>query len=248
MHYVLEVTMNEFSISSLILIARKCIWHLIASVLICAVVSYCYCSFIATPTYQSKVSFVASNGGMGANANETDKIISSDVAASLAMINTYVDVLKTSGAYRQLSTALGGKYTATQLKKMISVQSRHEDSLFIDVTVTSTSPNESVRIANAFLNLGENYVSTAMNEPDKKLILKAEDSSSAVQNYPTTAITVVIAAVLGFVVVYAIALIINVMDKTIKGEGDFAATYDIPILGNIPNFKAAAKGEKKYEK
>ena len=39
--------------------------------------------------------------------------------------------------------------------------------------------------------------------------------------------------------------IINAMDKTIKGEKDFVANYDIPILGNIPNFKTAAREEKK---
>ena len=53
------------------------------------------------------------------------------------------------------------------------------------------------------------------------------------------------AVILGAVLVFAIAIIITVMDKTIKGENDFTANYDIPILGNIPNFKAAAREEKK---
>ena len=45
--------------------------------------------------------------------------------------------------------------------------------------------------------------------------------------------------------VFILAFIVNVLDKTIKGEKDFSANYDIPILGNIPNFKAAAREEKK---
>ena len=52
-------------------------------------------------------------------------------------------------------------------------------------------------------------------------------------------------AFLGAVFVFVIAIIINMMDKTIKGEKDFSANYDIPILGNIPNFKTAAREEKK---
>lgn len=240
--------MNEFSVSSLIAIARKCIVYLITAVVVCAVLAFCYCSFVATPTYQAKVSFVASNGGVGNAAQDTNKFSSADVAASLAMVNTYVDVLKTNGAYKQLETVLNKKYTSRQLKNMILVEMRDEDSLFIDVKVTTTSPEEAVSVANAFLSIGENYVSNAMNEPEKKLILKAEESYSATQNYPNTPFTVVIAAFLGAIVVFAVAIIVNVMDKTIKGEADFTEHYDIPILGNIPNFKSAAKGEKKYEK
>lgn len=240
--------MNEFSVASLLNIARKCIGYLIAAVIVCAVAAYCYCEFIVTPTYQSRVSFVASNGGVGSAIDDSGKIISSDVSASLAMINTYVDILKTSGAYKQLETVLGGKYDHRQLRGMVAVEMRSEDSLFIDVRVTSTDPEDSVAIANAFLSIGESYVSNAMNEPDKKLILKAEDSSSATQNYPSTMRSVFMAAAFGFIFVYAIALIVSMLDKTIKGETDFAENYDIPILGNVPNFKSAAKGEKKYEK
>ena len=49
----------------------------------------------------------------------------------------------------------------------------------------------------------------------------------------------------GAVLVFAVAIIITVMDKTIKGEKNFVANYDIPILGNIPNFKVAAREENK---
>lgn len=241
--------MNELSVTSLIAIARKCLWYLIAAVVVFSVAAFCFCSFIAKPTYQSKVSFVASNGGVGtAIDNENNKIISSDIAASLGMVDTYVDVLNTRGAYVELSSAIGNKYKSAELKKMVSVSKRNEDSLFIDVVVTSPSPEDSVKIANAFLDLGENYVSQAMNEPSKKLVLKAEDCVSAVQNYPNTAMTVLIAAFLGFVLVYAVAIVVSVMDRTIKGEKDFTEKYDIPILGSIPNFKMATKGERKYGK
>lgn len=240
--------MSEFSISSLITLARKNAVYLITAVLVCAIATYCICAYAITPTYQTKVSFVATNGGVGATIQASDKIISTDVAASLAMVDTYVDILKTTNLYKELSKQINGKHTFGELKGMIQVVSRDENSLFIDVLVTSESPNEAVEIANKFLSIGEQYVSNSMNEPDKVLIIKVEESSAAAQNYPNTPIAVFVAAFLGFVVVFLVIIIVYVMDKTIKGETDFAQSYDIPILGNIPNFKSAAKEEKRYEK
>ena len=52
-------------------------------------------------------------------------------------------------------------------------------------------------------------------------------------------------ASIGCVLVLAIAILVSMMDKTIKGEKDFSANYDIPVLGSIPNFRVAAREEKK---
>ena len=239
--------MNEISISSLISIAKKNLLVLISVTVVCAVAAFFASSYLLTPTYQSKVSFVATNGGVGTSVQTTDKIGSADISASLAMVNTYVDILKTTNMYKQLANELNNDYTYNQLKKMITIQSRSEDSLFIDVFVTSPKPSESVRIANTFLELGEEYVAASMNEPDKLLILQVEESSSAVKNYPNTTLNVLEAGFLGFAATFAIILVVFLLDKTIKGEKDFTQNYDIPVLGVIPYFKAAANGAKNYE-
>lgn len=240
--------MNEFSITSLINLARKNWGYLFAAILLCAVIAYSLCTFVLTPTYQTKVSFVATNGGVGATIQTSDKIISTDVAASLAMVDTYVDLLKTTNLYKELSKQINNEYSFVELKNMIDVRGRDENSLFIDVFVTSEDPADAVKIANKYLQIGEQYVSNSMNEPDKVLIIKVEESSTAAQNYPNTPFTIFMASFLGFAVVYAIIVIVFVMDKTIKGEQDFAQNYDIPVLGNIPNFKVAAREEKRYER
>ncbi len=240
--------MGEFSITSLIGLARKNWGYLLAAIAVCAVIAYCLCAFVLTPTYQTKVSFVATNGGVGATIQTSDKIISTDVAASLAMVDTYVDLLKTTNLYKELSKQVNDKYTFAELKDMISVNKRNADSLFIDVFVTSVDPADSVLIANKFLEIGEQYVSNSMNEPDKVLIIKVEQSSAASQNYPNTPLMIFMASLLGFAVVFAIIVIVFVMDKTIKGEQDFTENYDIPVLGNVPNFKVAAREEKRYER
>ena len=137
----------------------------------------------------------------------------------------------------------GLPYSPDALRGMVGVARRSEDELFIDFTVTCTNKEHAVIIANAVYETGGKYISTIL---PAAYVMPVEDSAGrAYQNYPTTMFTVVVWAFLGGVLVFIIAFIINFLDKTIKGEKDFSENYDIPILGNIPNFKAAAREENK---
>ncbi len=240
--------MNELTISSLIAVLRKSLVYIIVAVIVFAVAAYAYCSVIAVPTYQAKASFIGGNGGVGTELEESDIIKSSDISASLALIKTYVYLLESDGVYKQVAAELEGMdYTANQLKSMTSITTRDEDSLFIDAKVVCENPEDAIKIVNALLDVGSAYIMKAM---PNAYIVGVEESTYAVQNYPNTATTIVFAAVLAFILVYGICLIASMMDTTIKGEQNFTDTYDIPVLGNIPNFKIAAKREEKsgYEK
>ncbi len=234
--------MNEISISTLISILRKNLGYLIAAMLIFAVVAYSFCAFIAVPTYQAQASFIGGNGGVGTDLENRDTIQSSDVAASLALIKTYVYVLQSDTVYTKVAKELDSKYTAKQLKTMVEIAPRDADSLIIDVKITSVKPEDAVEIANTYLKVGSEHIMALV---PKAYIVGMEDSTYAVQNYPNTMTTVALAVILAFVLVYGICLVASMMDKTIKGEQDFTDNYDIPVLGDIPNFKVAAKEERK---
>lgn len=234
--------MNDFSVTYLISVVRKSIVYIIASALVCAAAAYCYCTFATTPTYAAKASFLATNNGFGTETEDASAIKSTDIAASIALVNTYVGILQTNGVYEELAAKSNLGYSAKQLKSMISVNVRSEDSLFIDVQVVSKKPEDSVKIANAFLSVGTDYVNKVM---PNSFIREIEQSTGAKKNYPNTPATAFLFAVCGAVVVFCLAVFVSMMDKTIKGESDFKAHYDIPVLGNIPNFKNAARGESK---
>jgi len=235
--------MTEFTITSLIAIFRKCVIYMVIVAIILGVGAYAFCTYVATPTYQTTVSFVATNKGFGdTQFDTTSKISSADIAASLAMLNTYAAVLRTSGLREQVANNCGLSYSAGQIASMVSIQSRTDDSLFIDVRVVSPSPAHSVKIANTILDIGGDYVVEMI---PNAYLRGVEYSKSASKNYPNTPVTMLLFAFIGAILVYIVAIVINAMDKTIKGEKDFNNNYDIPILGNIPNFKVAAREEKK---
>ena len=75
-----------------------------------------------------------------------------------------------------------------------------------------------------------------------KTLSKARDT---VQVSPKTMITVALAAILGAAIVAFFVIYIELSDRTINGEEDIRANYDIPILGNVPDFQSTIKGGKK---
>ncbi len=237
--------MNELSLVAIFNVIKKQLWKICAAAAACAVAAFLFCSFIATPTYRTKVSLLGSNGGVATNIDGAGTISNANVTASLALINTYVGILGTDGIYEKTATESGLSYSAKQLRSMISVSARSEDSLFIDVTVTCTDKNNAVKIANTFLNLAEDYIVEVM---PNAYVRPLDPAKSVTQNYPRTTFTVALAALAGAAVVILIALIVSTLDHTIKGEEDFSANYTVPVLGNIPNFNLAVKENRKYEK
>jgi len=237
--------MNELNLSNLLNIFKKCLIYIIIVAMLCGIGAYLYCKFIATPTYQSTISFIGVNSSnFAAQTGEDDSDIkTADISASRQLIRTYVDLFKTSAFFNKVQEKCGLDYSASQLKAMTSINEREEDSLFIDVTVTCVNPKHAIIIAETIYEIGDDYLEGTFPNAYVKAI--ENTNSRAVQNYPNTPTTTVIFAFLGGVLVFVAAVIITLMDKTIKGEKDFSNNYDIPILGNIPNFKAAAREENK---
>ena len=239
--------MNEITLADFLAILKKCIVYVVIVAIFCAIGAFCFCKFIATPTYQAHISFISTNSGFASYDQDmetlTSKISGTDVAASLQLMSTYVDLLCSRELYALVKEDTGLDYSEGDIKEMVSVVPRSQESLFIDVTVTATNPEHAIMIADSIYKIGGEYMASQITYA----YIKAVDDSGnkAYQNYPNTSLTTLAAAVLGGGIVYIIALIISLMDKTIKGEKDFRDNYDIPILGNIPNFRLAAREEKK---
>lgn len=239
--------MSELTLTNLLAVLKKCIVYVVIVAIVCAIGAFCFCKFIATPTYQANISFISTNSGFASYDQDmetvTSKISGTDVAASLQLMSTYVDLLRSKELYALVKEDTGLDYSEGEIRQMVSVVPRSQESLFIDVTVTSTNPEHAIIIADSIYKLGGEYMASQITYAYIKAV---DDSGNKVsQNYPNTPLTILVAAVLGGGIVYAIALIISLMDKTIKGEQDFSDNYDIPILGNIPNFRLAAREEKK---
>lgn len=242
--------MNNNSISKLVNLALQNIIVIIATMLVFAVSAYAYCLYFVTPKYSATGSVIVTNGSISifGDSNTTDPVTRSDISDSITLSTTIVDVLKTNDIYKELSEVLEEEYGITYsygaLKGSTYVAKRSNETLFIDVTVTSSSQRDAITTLNKYLELAPDYIAKFIPHSTATVTTKAD---SAYKTYPNELKTTIFSAVLGALVSYGIVFLIFIFKNTVETEEDFTNTFeDITVLGSIPDFESA-KTSKNYK-
>ncbi len=241
--------MNEFSIYHIFRLLVKNFFIILLAAIVFGVGTFCYCKFYLPERFAAGGSVVVTNGGIIKDAAEQqlqdseNKINNSDISASINLLDTIEDCLLDHPIYEQLSKNLNGKYSAGELRSFASISKRDDYSLFIDVRFEMTNRDEVVKITDMYLELTPQYINEYVPGAQTK-VTKSDGSVS--KTYPntvsSTALAMIIGALLAFVVVY----IISLFNTTIQSEEEFKDRYNIPVLGDIPDFATAKSG--KYAK
>lgn len=235
--------MGNFSVMYFIRLGLHRLWALILAGIICAAGAFCYCRFFTAPYYTASVAVVL-------NSNKST-VVTTDTVTGEAYIGevgsnltgTVLDILKTTDIYRQVAQKLDGQYTWWSIRSGMSIAKRSEESLFVDITYTASSAKEAIAVVNTFAELAPEYVSNFIPKAMITVISPAENAS---QSATQTRKMVLLGGIVGVVLAYAIVFLIDFNDKVIKGEEDFTATYDLPLLGSVPNFDNSDLSSTKY--
>lgn len=226
---------KSINITDLLMLAWHRLWIIVLSAVCCAAIVFTYCKFFVIPRCSSTASIIVTNGAVTTSFNETsDKVSGSDISASLYLAYTVVDILNTPDIYKKVADQLGDGYEYQNLMGRSSVARRTEDTLFIDVTFSSTDPKEAMRIANKFVEISCEYIPEFI--PSARAMV-ASTAIKATKTYPRTMTSTFVAGVVGAVAAYAIVFIIELMNRSIKGEDDFTANFEVPLLGSVPDFE-----------
>ncbi len=229
--------MKEITIEYLVtLLVRRLLLMLLAAVVFAAA-AFGYCRFLVDPVYRATSQIVVSNGAViieNEMGLDDSKISGSDIQSSIYLADVCVGLLQTQDFYKRLSDKMENKYSYSRLDGFITVTLNREEDLFINISVNNTSPDEAKKIANTMVAMAPDYLKEFM--PSAKVMITATaDSSSKVS--PRTVTTTGLFFIIGAVLVYLIALIVDLNDKTIKGVADFTDNYNISVLGAVPNFE-----------
>ena len=230
--------MKGFTLFSLVKIALKHLYILILAAIVCGAGMFSYCHFLVTPIYSATASMIVTNGAI-IDSENSNKVSGSDISASKNFAATACDVLKTNDIYKELAQKLSNKYTYSTLRSSASITPRNEDTLFIDISFTSTSKDEAVVLVNNFLELVPSHI----GEVFPGALVKTFEADSARKVSPKTINSTFYAAVVGAALAYLIILIVYSLNTVIKSEEDFKERFDVPVLGNIPDFAKAKSGK-----
>lgn len=225
------------------LLLSKLKWICLAMV-IGAVLMGGYTKLMVADRYRSSCSFYVMNVSA---VQDGQSISSSNLAVSRALVEDYMDILKTSKVVNRVAETLqekGYRMTPRNILKCISMTS-NENSALLRISVTTSNPHLSKAVCDAMEEIAPPTIKEVMMGMGTISVLDGAQVGTWVG--PSVIRNAILGALIGFVLVYGLFLLQYLLDDTVHDESELKTQLDVTVLGSIPAFVSAHsnKGGKK---
>ena len=217
---------NELEIDLVELMYRmieKIKWIVLAAV-IGLVVGFVVTKFVITPKYEatSKLYVLQSNNQVidVSALNLSDKLTSD-----------YVQVFNNWHVHEKVISTLGLEYTYKEIQEMISITTP-SDTRIIEITVTSTDPQEAYDIAMAYANIAPAFIEAKMETSRPNIFEEARvpDEPSS----PNLLMNVALTTFAGAAIAIGIIFIQFISDDRIRTAEQLQKRLGVATLGMMP--------------
>lgn len=225
-------------------IFKRCWWVMLAAVIVVGIGTYTYLHVTHVDQYRSTASiFVLRDAGE--NQTGTSAGVST-AAVSIAnyLVNDVVEVICNSNdkILERTIADTGKKLTVSQLHRMISVGTTEETHV-VYVAVTAKNPEDAQILTKALAHNIKDYFNEDLFD-DKMLTVMNEGKVPASPCNPISKSKVLLIAAAAGVLVYALYVVLFMLDDKINGPDDVSKYLNLSLLGDIPNMDDTNKKRK----
>ena len=218
-------------------------WYILAIVsLLCAAVAFAYTKYWVAPTYTAREKVMITNAS---DKYEPSGILNyQDFTTSTSLVNTYISILTDHTTLQKVKELSGLNFSDRQLKNSIEGEQVGE-SFLMEISVTTTDPEISLKLMKAVLETIQNYqfissssqwIGGEFDEHGKVNVINPthveRNSSGALRN-------TVLAFFVGFLVAAVFIVVADLMGDTITSDQwvkDNLTEYG-PLLAVIPDIQ-----------
>lgn len=219
---------DELNIMDLVDMLMRRWWIMLVSMLLVGVMAFVFTEVFISPAYRSEGALYV-NSTTDQQMNQT--LTMSTLTASQQLVSTYAEILKRRTFLESVSKDIDNKYSAQQLKGMISISSVN-DTEIMQISVTSGDPDDSYLIAHSVLMRAPDELIRVVEAGSVKLLDDAKKNTAAVS--PNIRQNTLIGALLGLIIGALIIFLLEIIDTRIKDAASITAKYGEPVLGEIP--------------
>lgn len=200
-------------------------WREIAAATVaCALIAAIGVLFFVTPKYQaSSTIYVISRKDSAINI--------SDLQIGTALTDDYIQVFHMWEVQEKVISNLDLPYTYSQLDGMLSVTNA-SNTRMLEITVTSESAQEAADIANEYATVVRDYIAKKMATDKPSIMSTALVPTEPVS--PNKTKSILLGALLGFVVSAGVIVVITVLDDTYKTAEDIKKYTGLVTMAVIP--------------
>lgn len=210
----------------------------IIAVTLSGVISY----YLLTPIYSASTQILV-------NQEKSERInySAADVQTNLQLINTYNVIIKSPVILDEVIKELNLNLSAKQLNERITVGSE-KDSQVVNISVQNEDPKMAAEIANTTASVFQKKIAEIMNVDNVSILASADVRGGEKPISPQPMLNMMIALVVGLMLGFGLALLLEYFDHTVKSEKDVEKVLGLPILGVvsvIEDSKLAKKTKRK---
>lgn len=216
------------------IIAKR--WWLITSiVLLASITTGIYSAFFIQPQYAASAKMIVNKA---AERQGVQYIDSSTINASILLINTYKEIIKTPAIMDKVVERFSNiQLTSEQLISKVSVGSVN-DSQVITLKVVDSSNNRAVQIVNAVAEVFRDEIPKIMSVDNVTILNKAKETDNALPINQKTLMNILISVFISLLVSLGVVFLLEYLDDTIKTENDVESYLGIPSLITISRIKS----------
>lgn len=231
--------MEEVDLKELILVFWSRRVEIILIMILAIILGGFYSYYYVTPEYKASTTLVlAQNSPKTTETNVEGAITQTDIIVNSKLVSTYSEIIKSKAVLREVANSLNiSGLTEQKLKRCISVQSV-KDTEVIEIVVRDTDAEIASRIANKTAEVFSKKVVEIYNISNVYILDKAEPSD--VPYNINHVKDICIFAIIGLIIAFAMVLMINLLDTTIKTEQDIE-NMDLLVLSSIPTYDIQQK-------
>ena len=219
--------------------------HIIPIVIVTIIaggIGFSVAEFFVPKRYTSEALMYVENSS---SKQEDSAINVNDINAAQKLVNTCQILFTSDYVMSELSNHFDGRYSKGSLKSMVNIESVNSTEV-LRVTVESGSAQDSYDIAGELIVLATDEFHRIIKSGSIETV--SMPTMPTKHNYPSTTRFTIIGALAGFVLIYGILLVKELLDTKVKPEDNLAVMYDLPVFAEILDFETAGKSGYKYSK
>ena len=232
--------MEDIDLKELFMIFWNKKIQIILFIILFAIIGGIYTIGFIKPMYTASTTLVLATSSGENTQDATNSITTTDVTLNSKLVSTYSELVKSKKVLRKVISNLNIDVKEESLRKNITVSSV-KDTELIEITVSNEEPIYATQIANEFSEeVNDIYNINNIHVVDTAEIPKEPSNINVSKN-------VILFAFVGLVIAIIYALIVNMLDTTIKNAEEIEKNYGIPVIAAIPlidNFENEKGGRK----
>lgn len=206
-------------------------WIIVISTLLVGALAFSYAKFLVEPTYQARTLMYVNNKSISVGGASVT-FSAGELNAAKSLVDTYSVILKTRTTLNAVIRQTGVNYTYEQLNSMVRAASVNNTEIFA-IIVTSTDPQEAELLANAIADILPGKIGDVVEGSSVSVVDRAVVPKHRIA--PSHSKYAAIGLALGFLISCLAVILADLFDDVIRGDDYLTQTYDVPVLGIIPD-------------